>query len=289
MAKVDMNLIKQLRARTSAGLADCKKALEEAEGDLEKAIEILRKKGIAKAVKKAGRATNEGRVAVAKNDNEIAMVLLTCETDFVAKNEQFKEFVENLANKLLEVKTNNLEEFLKSKGDHGTIEDDIKEFIGKLGENMSLAGVFYYKADDNEFIGHYLHGHGVPKMAVAVVLEAKPKENIEGLEKLAHDLAVQIAANEPEFLTLDEVPEDLKKKELEIAKEQLSEKDKNKPEDILNRILEGKVKKVLAAKCFLEQEHAWENMKISQFIAQRAKEIGEEVKVKLFKYLKVGE
>ncbi len=277
----DLKLIKELRARTGAGITDCKKALEEASGDIEKAIEILRKKGIAKAAKKADRETKEGRVSYAENDNAVSMVLLTCETDFVARNEEFVNFTKKLAEIALDKGVKTLEELENAEWDGTTVSQKLQEFIGKIGENMKLAGYVYYEKEGITAIYDHMNG----KMVVALSIKAEPGEKVEELKQFAKELAVQVAANEPKYLKFSEIPAELIEKEKEIAA--AADDLKNKPDHVKDKIIEGRVRKTLGQICFLEQEHGWENMKIAQYIDKKGKELGEKMEVIKFSYLKV--
>ena len=211
--------VNELRQRTGIGMMACKKALEEAGGDEEKAIEILRKKGAAKAAEKSERETKEGVVTVKVDGDKAAIVKLTCETDFVAKNEEFKAIAENAA-----------ETALKSGVDAAKTEAEpaMKDLFTKLGENMGIE----VDVIEGEGIGEYVHTNG--KVGTIVNLKSKDAEK-------ARDIAMHITAMNPEVIKPEDLPEDVVVKEREIWAEQL--KAEGKPEAIMGKIMEGKEKK----------------------------------------------
>lgn len=229
---IDLKTISDLREKTGAGIGDCKAALEEAGGDIEKAVEVLRKKGEIKAAKKSDRATKEGVIAIATAENKLAAVGLACETDFVSRTDDFGNTVKNFAAKLLE--TADAEEF-KNWAD-ATIKN---ELTVKIGENMQLGSCRVF---NGSIIGSYLHSN--KKVAAFVVLEGGSKE-------LADDIAMHIAAMSPKYLDPSAVPAKILEKEKEIYREQL--KTENKPEAIWDKIIEGKLNKFYEENCLLNQ------------------------------------
>lgn len=240
--EVSSDLVKQLREMTGAGIMDCKKALAEANNDIEKAKEILKIKGLAKADKKAGRETKEGIAYGVSTPEKGVLIELACETDFVARNEEFKNLASEIANSLLElsvigfdVKNGQELSSLKLK-DGKTLEERIKEAIAKIGENIQLKRVCL--ASGKNYI--YIHG-----MRVGVLV------SYEGDESVVKDVALQIAAMKPEFVSVDKIPSEYIEKEKAIFKEQA--KAEGKPENILDKIAEGKLKKLYEEKVLLEQ------------------------------------
>jgi elongation factor Ts len=231
----DLQTVKQLREQTGAGMMDCQKALAEAGGDLSQAVEILRKKGLEKAGKKAERSTKEGLIALAKEGNKVAVVGLACETDFVARNEDFIQAVKEMSQKLL---TTDLESFKT------WAEEKIKnELIVKIGENMRLSAS---EVLIGEVIGTYLHSN--KKVAAAVVLTG-------GSEELAVDLAMQVTAMSPKYLKPEDIPAEELAKEKEIYREQMAAQGvDNKPEVVKEKIIEGKLGKYYAEVCLLKQQ-----------------------------------
>jgi elongation factor Ts len=227
---IDVKLISQLRDKTGAGLGDCKAALEEVGGDLDKALEVMRKKGEVKAAKKADRATKEGIVAIAKSGNKNAIVALACETDFVSRGEAFQSAVNSMADKLL----NSSEEEFKA-----WVDEQIKDLVLKIGENIQLSA---YGVFDGTVVGQYIHSN--KKVAGIVVLDG-------GDQSVADDVAMQIAAMSPKWLNPEEVDADILAKEKEIYREQLLKE--GKPEAMLDKIIEGKLNKFYEENCLLNQ------------------------------------
>jgi elongation factor Ts len=250
---VDLQTITQLRNRTGAGIADCKHALEEAGGDIEKAIENLRKRGEVKAAKKADRTTKEGLVGVAKEGNKVATVVLACETDFVAKNEDFITAVSEYANKLLSTSPDEFRVWA---------EENVKgELVVKIGENIQLGE---YGVVEGEVVGTYLHSNN--KAAGIVALTG-------GDQELANDIAMHIVAMSPEYLGAVDVPNEVIEKEKDIYREQM--KDIDKPEEIKEKIIEGKLKKFYSEVCLLNQEYIKEDGKKVSELLQEGIEIKE--------------
>ena len=247
---MSLELIKQLRETTGAGMVDCKKALEEVGGDMDKAIEILRKKGIAKAAKRGERETCEGLILVeASDDNKEGYILeITSETDFVARNEQFQNLVKEIMEVIKKEKPTDLEAlFGISMGDM-TVKETIDNLSGTIGEKLEVKR---FDILNGATVSAYSHLGG--KIGVLVAL------NQEGKSELATDVAMQIAATDPKYLKPEEVPVEEIDKEKEIYKEQLLKE--GKPENIIDNILEGKVKKYYEDVCLLKQEYTKEDKK----------------------------
>lgn len=236
---ITAQMVKELRDSTGAGMMDCKKALTESDGDMEKAMEILRQKGISSAEKKMGRIAAEGLIATAIKGNKGAMVEVNCETDFVAKNEEFKEFAQNLAGKITECDANTVEELLaiKCTSCDKTIEEMIKEKIATIGEKITVRRFEKYEGN----LATYVHNG---KIGVMLVTD-KADDNI------AKDICLHIASSAPQFLSRNDIPKEVIDEEtrIEMGKEDLA----NKPEQIRAKIVEGRVNKLLAQKCLLEQ------------------------------------
>ncbi|MCB9802806.1 elongation factor Ts [Candidatus Nomurabacteria bacterium] len=250
---MSLELIKKIRQITGAGMVDVKKALDEADGNEEKAIEILRKAGSKIAAKKADREASEGVLAIVKKDNKVAVVGLNCETDFVARNEDFISSVNVFAEKLLELGKENFAAWA---------EDEIKNnLIVKIGENLRLAPDFEILS--GEIIGDYLHSNN--KVAGVVVLKG-------GSVDLAKDIAMHIAAMAPKYLKPEDVPEDVLAKEKEIYAEQL--KAEGKPEAMLEQILQGKLQKFYTEVCLLKQMFIKDDKKnIEQLLTENNAEL----------------
>ncbi|MFA6918880.1 MAG: translation elongation factor Ts [Patescibacteria group bacterium] len=235
---IDLKTISQLRDQTGAGIADCKKALEEAQGDITKAIEVLRKRGEIKAATKGDRATKEGVVAFAGDNKKCAAVVLVCETDFVSRGEDFQNVATEMAQKLL---TSDEEEF-KSWADA-----KVKELVLKIGENIQLAD---FGIVEGEMLGRYVHHN--KKVAAIVALDG-------GSEEVANDVAMQAVAMAPKYLTPEDIPAEVIEKEKEIYKELLQKE--GKPEAIWDKIMEGKLAKFYEENCLNNQVYIKDDAK----------------------------
>ena len=234
--------VKSLREKTGAGMMDCKKALQETNGDMEEAITWLREKGISKAAKKASRIAAEGLTKAVEKGNKAAIIEINSETDFVAKNETFISFVEALANTLVESDVTTLEEANELKIDNETAADTIINLTAKIGEKISFRRFEIVKKTDSQVFGIYSHMGG--KITTLVVLEGANKD-------VARDVAMHAAAMRPTYLNKDEVPSDVLEKEKSIMKEQLL--NEGKPEDRIEQILVGKVNKFYEEVCLENQ------------------------------------
>ncbi len=251
---ITAQMVKELREKTGAGILDAKKALVENDGDMEKAMEFLRQKGIASADKKMGRIAAEGVVCAIVEDNQGAIVEVNCETDFVAKNEDFKEFVNCLTKTILKTKPADVETLLASKAccdETKTVEDKIKEKIATIGEKITLRRFETYEGN----LATYVHNG-----KIGVMLKTSQKN-----DALAKDICLHIASCAPQFISRDEIPQEVIDEEtrIEMGKEDLAKK----PENIRAKIVEGRVNKLMSHKCLLEQPFVKDpNQTISQLI-----------------------
>ena len=236
---ITAQMVKELREKTGAGMMDCKKALTECDGDMEKAIEALRQKGIASAEKKMGRIAAEGLVASSINDKAGALVEVNCETDFVAKNDEFKELCQNLADFVAEKNPTDVDALLASTCEKcgKKIEDIIKEKIASIGEKITFRRFERFEGN----VASYIHNG-----KIGVLLQTDAKDDV-----LMKDLCLHIASCAPEFLSPEDIPAEVREEEkrIEMGKEDLA----NKPENIREKIVEGRLHKILAQKCLLEQ------------------------------------
>jgi len=228
---MSFEIIKKVRKITGAGISDVKKALDEAQGDEEKAIEILRKAGTKIAAKKSDRDTSEGCITVLEEGDKVGVVALKCETDFVARNEDYIQAVDDSGKKLLEVGEEEFKQWSEDK-----IKNDL---IVKIGENLQLGD---FNVIEGDIIGTYLHSNR--KVASVVVLE-------KGSVELAKDIAMHVSAMAPKYLKPEDVPEEEIAKEKEIYTEQLKKEDK--PDEVIEKILEGKINKYYTEVCLLKQ------------------------------------
>jgi elongation factor Ts len=242
--QITASMVKELRERTGSGMMECKKALQEAGGDIDVAIENMRKSGLAKADKKSGRVAAEGRVVIATSDDgkSAAVVEVNCETDFVSGGDEFLSFVNTVANTALANKPADIEALgaLTPEGASETIEDTRKALIAKIGENIQLRRFVCLDTTDGEF-GSYLHGN-----RMGVLVEMK-----NGNADLIKDVAMHIAASNPMCVSEDEVPAEVLEKEKEILRAQALES--GKPADIVEKMLTGRIRKYLAEITLLGQ------------------------------------
>ncbi|MST88384.1 elongation factor Ts [Sharpea azabuensis] len=245
---ISAKLVKELREKTGAGMMDCKKALDATNGDLEAAFDWLREKGIAKAAKKADRIAAEGLAAFAIEGDKAALVEVNSETDFVAKNEEFKELVNMIAKAVAEAQVNTVEETLKLVVDGQDLDTIIKEKTGKIGEKLSLRRVVAMSKSEGETFGAYSHMGGTVAALVKVANADDEK---------ARDVAMHVAASAPQYISEDEIPEDVIERELTVLKTQALEENakaaKPKPENILHKIVEGRLKKNFKEVCLNDQ------------------------------------
>jgi len=236
--------VKSLREKTGAGMMDCKKALQETNGNMDDAITWLREKGISKAAKKAERIAAEGLTEAAAIDNSAVIVEVNSETDFVAKNEEFKNFVHNLVKTLIDKDVKTMEEALELtlESSNETIKEAIVNLTAKIGEKISFRRFEIVKKEDNQTFGIYSHMGG--KITSLVVVENADKD-------VARNVAMHAAAMRPQYLNQNEVPEDVLAKEKEIMTEQLL--NEGKPQDRIEQILKGKVNKFYEEVCLENQ------------------------------------
>lgn len=275
MAEVSMKLVKELRDMTGIGMKACHKALEEANGDIELAVTNLRKSGMAAAVKKQDRETNEGIIVFAENEDRVAIVIVNAETDFVVKNEKFIAFANEIAKEVADTNPSSLESFLEqkfSKDPKITIEEHRAIIVQTIGENIQIRHFVVIEKNPQKSIGIYSHLGG--KIVVAVEIEGANTE-----KPLAKDIAMHITASDPLFLSREKVPEDEILKEKEIAKTQMI----GKPENVVNKIIEGKLQAFYEKNCLSEQPFIRDEEKsVSEIVAQRAKEINKDLVVTNF-------
>ncbi len=291
MPEITVELIKTLRDKTNAGMMDCKAALKEADGDLDAAETVLRKKGVAAADKKASRATSEGAVAARINDDAKTGVLVevNCETDFVAKNDKFRAFVESILDHIVNSdKTDSLEELLKQPyaGEAETLDLHIKEQVGALGENMALSRFARFDLDGSGVVGQYIHMQGKVGVLIEVNTSSPELASNEAFRDLVKDITLHIAAASPICISRDEVPQATIDKEREIYADQV----KGKPENIIEKILGGKLDKFFSTVCLMEQGFIKDtDQSIGDLLKAKGAELGGEIKVSRFVRFAIGE
>ena len=285
---ITAQMVKGLRERTGAGMMNCKKALNEANGDTEKAIEILREKGLSAAAKKSCRVASEGLVkAYISEDGKIASIVeVNCETDFVSVNEDFVGFVDNIAKQAALTSATTVEELEKEKyiaDDTKTVKDALVGLIAKLGENMTLRRFKKFSVSKG-LIESYIHGGG--RIGVLVKLECEKESPV--LKEVAKDVAMQVAAANPLFLDKNTVDSDALEKEKEIYKVQAL--NEGKPEKIVDKIVMGKVQKYYKENCLVNQ--VWvkdSDFTIEKYLKGKSKEVGAEIKISDFVRFEKGE
>ena len=234
--------IKALREKTGAGMLDCKKALEETKGDMDAAVDYLREKGIAKAAKKESRIAAEGLTEIVVNGNKAVIVEVNSETDFVAKNEEFRTFISIISNAILNSDAKTMEEALNIETENGTISEYLVNLVAKIGEKISFRRFEVVEKTDKDIFGCYSHMGG--RISVLTVIEGSN-------EDVAKDVSMHVAAMNPGYLNRDEVPADVIEHEKEIIKEQAM--NEGKPADIAEKMVMGRINKYYKEVCLLEQ------------------------------------
>jgi elongation factor Ts len=280
--------VQALRERTGCGMMDCKKALVESDGDMDKAVDFLREKGLASQQKKASRIAAEGTVAIAVEGKVGAIVEVNAETDFVAGNEEFKAFANKLAGMVAEQNPADLEAFMSCKDENGaTVEEQVQEIFLKFRENIKVRR--FERLEGN--IVSYSHGNG--RIGVLVVFDTTDEiASKDAFTAMGRDVAMQITAINPSYLDKADVPADVLDREKEILVAQMKEDPKmaNKPEKVLHNIVAGKLGKYYEENCLLQQAFVKENkMTVSQYIDGVAKELGGAISLKSFVRFERGE
>lgn len=264
MAAVTAAMVKELREMTGAGMMDCKKALANTDGDMDKAVEYLRENGMAKAAKKAGRIAAEGIVKTVVEGTKAAIVEVNSETDFVAKNEEFKTFVMNVAKQIVDKNPADVESLLASPAEFEegkTVQEALVGKIATIGENLSIRRFVRFESEG--LVAKYIHGDG--KIAVLVNMA-------KGTEEVAKDICMQIAAARPEFVRREEVPAERVQKEMEILKIQTM--NEGKPEAIAEKIVQGRIGKFYEEICLVDQAFVKEpSKKVSQLLSETDSEV----------------
>lgn len=289
MTNITAAMVKELRETTSAGMLDCKKALTEADGNMEQAVDWLRKKGLASAAKKASRIAAEGLVAVAVEGNKGAVVEVNSETDFVAKNEIFQEYVKDAALVALmhEGEVCNMKTFQCPKV-HKSFEERLTDMIAKIGENMNLRRAAMIEVSEG-VVAAYVHNavqQGLGKIGVLVALESNGDK--EKLSELGKHIAMHIAASNPLFLDIASVDPAAVEHEKSIFAEQA--KASGKPENIIEKMVEGRVRKYYEEVVLEEQAYIMDpDKKVKQVVADAAKEMGSEIKLAGYVCYRLGE
>lgn len=293
MAEITAAMVKELREQTGAGMMDCKKALNETNGDMEEAVEVLRKNGQAKAVKKEGRIAAEGicRIAV-KGDTVAAVVEVNSETDFVAKNEQFQDFVMAVAEQAVDSSAADVDAFLAeawNEDNTKTVQEALVDKIAVIGEKLSIRRFEKVEAE-NGCVVSYVHGGG----RIGVIVEAETEVVNDAVKEALTNIAMQVAALAPKYVATDDVSEEYKAHEKEIIIAQIEQDPKmaGKPENVIEGAIMGRLNKELKEVCLLEQVYVKAEdgkQSVAQYVEQVGKENGTKLSIKKFVRFETGE
>ena len=279
--------VMELRKQTDCGMMECKKALTQADGDFEKAIEILREQGLAAANKKAGRIAAEGMVYAVSFDNCAVVVEVNAETDFVAKNDKFVDFTKNLAKVVADENPADVEALMACKMGDGTVDDALKALILVIKENIKVRRFVRYEG----VCSAYVHGGGTH----GILVNFETTNGIEAKDEFAaygKDVAMQVAAANPSYVDEAAVPAEVVAKEKEILLAQMANdpKSANKPDAVKQKMIEGKIKKYFKENCLVDQEFVKDgDLTVGQYTAKVAKDLGGDIKVIKFTHFVKGE
>ena len=285
---ITAGMVKELREMTGAGMMDCKKALNETNGNMDEAIEYLRKNGQAKAEKKAGRIAAEGIVmAEVKDDKAAAIVEVNSETDFVAKNADFQAYVKAVVNQALTTKAANMDEFMAEAWNEDaakTVKDVLTEKIAVIGENLNIRR--FEKVETEGCVVSYIHGGG----RIGVLVEADTDVVNDEIKACLKNVAMQVAAMSPKYVSRDEVDQDFLEHEKEILLAQAKKENPNKPDNIIEKMIIGRLNKEMKEICLLDQVYVQDSdLTVAKYVEKVAKENGANVAVKKFVRFETGE
>jgi elongation factor Ts len=284
MAEITAAMVKELREQTGAGMMDVKRALTEAGGNMEEATKILRKKGLAAATKKAGRVTSEGAVHAYSSGNVGVLVEVNCETDFVARTDQFRQFVDDVAKLIAKSQANGVDELANEAWNGETVAQKTQAMIAKIGENVTVRRFARYEAPQGASIGTYIHAGG--KIGVMVELVANNKA--DRAAEVARDVAMHIAAAEPRFIRREDVTQKDLDTEKEIARDAAVKS--GKPENIVEKMVTGKLEKFYGEACLLEQPYIRnDKQSVSEYLTSAGKDAGCAYSITRFARYKLGE
>ncbi|NLJ91426.1 MAG: elongation factor Ts [Clostridiales bacterium] len=283
-------MVKELREMTGAGMMDCKKALTATDGDMDKAVDYLREKGLSAAEKKAGRIAAEGISAVTLADNGKvgAIVEVNSETDFVAKNETFQEYVKAVVEQVANSNANSVDDFLAEPwalDTTKTVKEELSTQISIIGENMNIRR-FEKVVADNGFVESYVHAGG----KIAVLVKAECDVDNEIAREAARNVAMQVAAITPKYISRDDIPQEYIEHERDILKAQALNENTGKPEHIIDKIIEGRLNKELKAVCLVDQEYIKDSdLTVQKYLDQVSKELGTKLSITQFVRFETGE
>ncbi|MCI8320210.1 MAG: elongation factor Ts [Dorea sp.] len=285
---ITASMVKELREMTGAGMMDCKKALNETNGNMDEAVEFLRKNGEAKAVKKAGRIAAEGIVMADVVDGKTAAIVeVNSETDFVAKNDEFKDFVANVVKQALATSSADMDAFLAETwvaDASQTVKDALVAKIARIGENLNIRR--FEKLTSDGCIVSYIHGGG----RIGVLVDADTDSENDEVKKCLRNVAMQIAAMYPKYVSRDEVSQEYLDKEKEILLAQAKQENPNKPDNIIEKMIVGRLNKELKEVCLLDQVYVQDSdLTVGKYVEKVAKENGANISIKRFIRFETGE
>jgi elongation factor Ts len=279
-------MVADLRAKTGAGMMDCKKALNETDGNMDDAVDFLRKKGLSAAAKKADRVAAEGMVVAAGTANCGAIVEVNAETDFVAKNEHFQKFAQGVAEAVVSSAVADVEALkeVTFPGTSRTVAEELTHQVATIGENMNIRRFARFEVAQGT-VASYIHAGG--KIGVLIQFETPLGDNAR-VQTLARQLAMHVAAANPQYLQRSDVPAEVVAKEKEIMK--IKALDSGKPENIVDKIIEGQINKFYGEVCLLEQAYVIDpDQKVAKVVAALAKELGSEITLSRYARFQLGE
>ena len=287
MAQITAALVKTLRDKTGAGMMDCKKALTESAGDIDDAVDWLRKNGLAAAAKKAGRVAAEGLIAVATEGNRGALVEINAETDFVGRNDDFQDFVRDVAGIALET-DGTVDSLGEAKMGEGTVASQLTDLIARIGENMSLRRVERLSVESGT-VGSYVHNSVAPGLGrIGVLVGLESSDSSESLDRFARQLAMHVAAASPQWTAIEGIDSAALDRERTVLTEQA--RASGRPENIIEKMVEGRLKKFYEESVLLEQTFVIDGeSKISKAVETLAREIGAPVSITGFHRFMLGE
>ena len=286
-------MVKELREMTGVGMMDCKKALTETDGDMEKAVEMLREKGLAASAKKAGRIASEGMVEIhlSEDNKSGAIVEVNSETDFVAKNQAYGDYVVAVAKQASETSSKDMDAFFEEKwavDRQYTGKEALSQQVAVIGENLNIRRFEKYEKAQAGKLVSYVHGGG----RIGVLIELACEKECDELVELGKNVAMQIAALKPQFITEKDVPADFIEKETEILTAQAKNdpKNANKPDNIIAKMIEGRLKKELKEFCLVDQPYVKDgDLTVQKYIDSVAKEIGADIQIVRYVRFETGE
>ena len=286
MANFGPKDIKKLREMTDAGMMDCKQALSATDGDMEAAVEWLRKKGLGAAAKKADKVAAEGAISMKIEDHKGIMIEINSQTDFVAKNDKFQAFANEVINHAFDNGLNSAEEILESEFNGENFSEYLALQISTIGENLVIRRVAVIEGNDNVAINGYVHANG--RVGVLVAAECEDAQACDAVKEALKNVAMHAAAMNPQYLNEEAVPAEVIEKEKEIAKEQLIKE--GKPENILEKILPGKIKRFLQDNTLENQKFVMDDkISVAQYVSNIAKEAGSNAKLVDYIRFELGE